>query len=52
MHILKEEVQQVASEWNNHPIRPSSPGIPSGTPEELFFMPILSGKMLTVMSAS
>jgi hypothetical protein len=42
MHILKDEIQQVASEWNNHPIRPSSPAVPSGSPEELFFMPVLS----------
>lgn len=44
MHLIQEELQQVATEWNNHPIRPSRPGNqPAGTPEEMFFMPNLSG---------
>lgn len=48
MHIIRRELHQVASEWNNHPIRPSKTALaPAGTPEELFFMPILSGNTHT-----
>ena len=37
MHTIKEELAQLALEWNNHPIRPSSYAVvPSGSPEELF----------------
>lgn len=44
MHLIQEELRRVATEWNNHPIRPSRPVIqPSGTPEEMFFMPNLTG---------
>ena len=43
MNILQNEIKQVATEWNNHPIRPSSTAVPNGSPEELFFMPALEG---------
>lgn len=40
LHILQKELQQVATEWNHHIIRPTSSSfVPSGCPEVLFFMP-------------
>ena len=47
MHIIKREIEQVVLEWNNHSIRRSScAAVPSGSPEELFFMPSLLGGLL------
>ena len=39
-HSIQEELQQVATEWNHHTIRPTSSAyVPAGCPEVLYFMP-------------
>ena len=44
MHIIQEELMNVAREWNTHRIRPNqcSASVP-GIPDELFFLPELGG---------
>ncbi len=40
MHIIQEDLDQVAQEWNTHRIRPSrNAEVPSGVPDQLFFLP-------------
>ena len=44
MGIIQDELYAIAEEWNAHRIRNShAGGAPSGIPDELFFMPSLSG---------
>lgn len=51
MHILQQELDQIAIGWNNHPIRPSRARVvPAGTPEELFFIPIVAGMAIVACS--
>ena len=44
MHIIQNELVELAREWNTHKIRPNhySVSVP-GIPDELFFMPELGG---------
>ena len=46
MHIIQNELMELAREWNTHKIRPNyySASVP-GIPDELFFMPELGGNM-------
>ena len=40
MHIIEKELQQIATEWNHHIIRPTSTAyVHAGCPEVLYFIP-------------
>jgi len=39
MNIIQSDIQVFANNWNTHRIRPSSTGVASGVPNELFFLP-------------
>jgi len=39
MNIIQSDIQVFANNWNTHRIRPSSTGVASGVPDELFFLP-------------
>ena len=44
MHIIQYELDTVAHEWNTHRIRCSTNlTVPTGIPEELFFLPQIQG---------
>ena len=45
MKLLQEELDTVAHEWNAHQIRAMrSAAIPSGSPDELYFLPTVRRK--------
>ena len=44
MHIIQKELDTVAHEWNTHRIRCSKNlTVPTGIPDELFFLPQIQG---------
>ena len=44
MHLIQQELDQVAHEWNCHRIHPTkSCMVPAGIPNELYFLPDVQG---------
>jgi len=43
MGIIQEELNNLAHEWNTHKIRPSFTECPPGIPDQLYFIPQMSG---------
>ena len=44
MHLIRDELQRAAIQWNLHHIRPSTnPSSPPGRPDTLYFKPSLTG---------
>ena len=47
MHLIRDELQKAAIQWNLHRIRPSTnPNCPPGRPDTLYFMPSLTGEQI------
>ena len=51
MKLLQGELDAIAREWNSHHIRPTrNAAIPSGAPDELYFLPTVQRKPADFMT--
>ena len=49
-HILQGELQSFVRSWNSHPIHKNHlTRVPSGVPEDLYYLPHRQGRILTVL---
>lgn len=49
MHLLQQDLNDCANEWNKHRIRYTrGASSPSGIPDELYFLPSVQGKHIPI----